>query len=399
LIDQKNGRTEEGVKTMLRTVLSRRAVSLCLSTRSTRTMAFNTLRGGVGVSHNPASFESYASLPVPQDRVLAEYIWIGGSGSDLRGKTKTVSKVPQSPKDLPEWNYDGSSTGQAPGHDSEVIVQPRAIFKDPFRKGNHVLVMCDTYTPGGEPLPTNTRAPASKIFEKVVDKRPMFAFEQEYSLFKDGIHLGWPENGYPAPQGPYYCSVGYNNAFGREIADAHYRACLYAGIFVSGINAEVMAGQWEFQVGPVVGIEAADQLWISRYILHRIGEHFGIVAEFDPKPMEGDWNGAGCHTNFCIKDFHVEGGMKSIMEAIKKLEKRHLEMMKAYGEGNERRLTGKHETAPYHQFTYGVANRGASIRIPRVTDTRGRGYIEDRRPASNMDPYVVTSKIAETICL
>jgi glutamine synthetase len=344
-------------------------------------------------------YKVFLSLPLPKDRIQVEYIWIGGSGQDLRSKTKTVSKIPTKPSDLSEWNYDGSSTGQAPGHDSEVIMQPRRIFKDPFRPGDNFLVMCDTYTPQGQAIPTNTRYPASKIFEKYEEEwKPMFAFEQEYSLFMDGCHLGWPRGGYPAPQGPYYCSVGSNKAFGREVVESHYRACLYAGIYVSGINAEVMSGQWEYQVGPVVGIEAADQLWVSRWILHRIGESFGVTANFDPKPMQGDWNGAGCHTNFCLKTFHTEGGYKHIIEAINKLEKRHVEMMKRYGEGNERRMTGKHETANYHKFSYGVANRGASIRIPRHTEAKQRGYIEDRRPASNMDPYVVTSLIVEAIC-
>jgi len=358
------------------------------------------LKGGIGVPANPSALEQYMCLPQPENRIQAEYIWIGGSGMDLRGKTRTLSKVPTKVEDLSEWNYDGSSTNQAPGHDSEVVMQPRAIYRDPFRKGNNVLVMCDTYTPQGVPLPTNTRYHANKIFDACKDKTPQFAFEQEYSLFKDGTHLGWPLRGYPAPQGPYYCSVGFTNAFGREIADAHYRACLYAGVYVSGINAEVMAGQWEFQVGPVEGIAASDQLWISRYILHRVGESFNITPEFDPKPMEGDWNGAGCHVNFCIKEFHLDNGkgFENVMKAIKKLEGKHIEMMKAYGEGNERRLTGKHETSPYDKFSYGVANRGASIRIPRATEQKGRGYIEDRRPASSMDPYVVTSRIAEAIC-
>jgi len=356
--------------------------------------------GGIGVPSNPVTYEHYMSLPIPKDRVLCEYIWIGGSGQDLRCKTRTISKAPKSVEELSDWNYDGSSTGQAPGHDSEVIMQPRAIFRDPFRRGEHILVLCDTYTPQGDPLPSNTRNPANKIFEKCTELRPMFAFEQEYSLFRDRTHLGWPKDGYPAPQGPYYCSIGFINNFGLEVADCHYRACLYAGIYVSGINAEVMAGQWEFQVGPVTGISAADQLWMARYILHRVGESFGITAEFDPKPMQGDWNGAGCHTNFCIKPFHEENGKgwDNILVALKKMEERHHAMMRAYGEGNERRMTGKHETASFDKFTWGVANRGASIRVPRQTESRKRGYIEDRRPASNMDPYVVSSKIAEAIC-
>jgi len=253
-----------------------------------------------------------------------------------------------------------------------------------------------------KPLPSNTRAPAAKIFETIGDDlRPMFAFEQEYSIFLQGHHLGWPERGYPAPQGPYYCSIGWQNAIGRDIAECHYRACLYAGIYISGINAEVMCGQWEYQVGPVVGIAASDQLWASRYIMHRIAEKFGVTVDFDPKPIEGDWNGAGCHTNFCFKTFHEDNGKgyEAILAALEKLQSKHKEHIEVYGEGNERRLTGRHETASIDKFTWGVADRGASIRVPRTTEAAKKGYIEDRRPASNADPYKVTAKIAHTVCL
>eukprot|EP01087_Luapelamoeba_hula_P019562 TRINITY_DN6488_c0_g1_i1.p1 TRINITY_DN6488_c0_g1~~TRINITY_DN6488_c0_g1_i1.p1 ORF type:complete len:399 (-),score=49.65 TRINITY_DN6488_c0_g1_i1:34-1230(-) len=339
---------------------------------------------------------------LPHNHVLAEYVWIGGSGQDLRSKTRTLTKKVSRVEDLPVWNYDGSSTGQASGENSEVTMVPRRIFRHPFHpNGEHFLVLCDTYDFNGKPLLTNTRHAAAEVFEKITDNyRPMFAFEQEYSMFYQGTHMGWPVGGYPGPQGPYYCSVGVKNSFGRDIAESHYHACLFAGINVSGINAEVMAGQWEYQVGPVVGIDASDQLWMSRYIMHRIAEQYGVEINFDPKPCEGDWNGAGCHTNFCIKDFHVEGsGYDSILGMLKKLEKKHMEHIRVYGEGNERRLTGRHETAPIDKFSWGVAHRGASIRVPRHTFDKKRGYIEDRRPASNMDPYAVTARLMQTMLL
>jgi len=343
--------------------------------------------------------ETFHKLPC-EGYVLAEYVWIGGSGQDLRSKIKTLKKTVHKPEELPIWNYDGSSTGQAPGDNSEVTLIPRRIFRHPFHVGPHILVMCDTYDGHGKPIPTNTRHAAAETLAKVIDHRPMFAYEQEYSMFCNGTHLGWPVGGYPAPQGPYYCSAGVKNAFGRDIAESHYHACLYAGIEVSGINAEVMAGQWEYQVGPVVGIDAPDQLWMSRFLMHRVAESFGVEVNFDPKPMKGDWNGAGCHTNFCIKEFHEEGkGYDAIIKAMGKLEKKHMEHIRVYGEGNERRLTGRHETAPIDKFSYGVANRGASIRIPRPTFDKKRGYVEDRRPASSMDPYVVSAKLMQTILL
>jgi glutamine synthetase len=344
--------------------------------------------------------DKYLALPQPKQTLQAEYVWIGGSGQDLRCKTRTLNFIPKSPEDLPEWNYDGSSTGQAPGHNSEVIIKARAIFKDPFRGGDNILVMCDTYEPNGTPLPTNTRAPANTILEKAKDQEPWFGIEQEYTLFAlDNTPLGWPKGGFPAPQGPYYCSAGADKAFGRPLVEAHYRACLYAGVKIAGINAEVMPGQWEYQVGPCLGIEAGDHLWISRYIMHRLAEEFGVIVSFHPKPISGDWNGAGCHTNYSTKAMRAEGGLKEIYAAIEKLSKRHQEHIAVYGEHNTLRLTGKHETAPITEFRAGVADRGASIRIPSQTAKDGKGYMEDRRPASNIDPYTVSSRIVLTTCL
>lgn len=337
------------------------------------------------------------------DKIIAEYIWIGGTGIDLRSKSRTIPKPVEHPSELPKWNYDGSSTGQAPGEDSEVILYPQAIFKDPFRGGNNILVICDTYTPAGEPIPTNKRHRAAEIFsnKKVVDEVPWYGIEQEYTLLQTNVKwpLGWPVGGYPGPQGPYYCSAGADKSFGRDISDAHYKACLYAGINVSGTNGEVMPGQWEFQVGPSVGIEAGDHIWCSRYILERITEQAGVVLSLDPKPIEGDWNGAGCHTNYSTKSMREEGGFEVIKKAILNLSLRHKEHIRAYGEGNERRLTGKHETASINTFSWGVANRGCSIRVGRETEQKGKGYLEDRRPASNMDPYTVTALLAETTIL
>jgi len=307
-------------------------------------------------------------------------------------------------ENLPKWNYDGSSTDQAPGDDSEVILKPCRIFKDPFRLRKdgafNVLLMCDTYTPAGKALDTNSRAKVKPTFDKYVDQQTWFGMEQEFTLFNldEKTPLGWPEGGFPSrPQGPYYCSVGPENCFGRAIVEAHYKACLFSGITLSGCNGEVMPGQQEYQVGPVVGIDAGDQLMMSRYILQRVCEDFQVYCTFHPKPMAGDWNGAGMHTNVSTKIMREDGGIKEIYKAIYKLGAKHLEHIAVYGEGNDLRLTGKHETASINQFLYGVANRGASIRIGRDTEEDGKGYFEDRRPASNADPYVVTGKIMETI--
>jgi len=340
-------------------------------------------------------------MSLPQGPLIqAEYIWIGGDGDDLRGKTRTLDFVPKSPAELPIWNFDGSSTKQAPGHDSEVCLKPVAIFNDPFRGAPNILVLCECIKPDGTPVSTNTRDPAVAVFNRDLSLEPWYGLEQEYTLFHSDRRtpLGWPAGGYPGPQGPYYCGIGAENAFGRLIVESHYRACLFAGVKIAGINAEVMPGQWEFQIGPCTGIAAGDHLWLARYIMGRVCEEFGVWVSFDPKPIPGDWNGAGCHTNFSTKPMREEGGYAEIIKAVERLGTKHAEHIAVYGKGNERRLTGAHETAPIHKFSYGVANRGASIRIPRQTEAEGKGYFEDRRPASNMDPYTVTAKVFETSC-
>lgn len=345
-------------------------------------------------------YNRFMSLP-QGDKVQAEYIWIGGSGSDIRSKTKTLLSKPKSVDELPIWNFDGSSTGQAPGSDSEVYLKPVAFYKDPFRLGDNILVLCECYTPQMKPLPSNTRYHANRVMEAAKDAKPWFGIEQEYTLFeRDGVTpLGWPKDGFPGPQGPYYAGVGTRAAYGRFIVEAHYRLCLYTDLNISGVNAEVMAAQWEYQIGPCEGISSGDQMIISRYLLMRLCEDFNAVVNFDPKPIPGDWNGAGCHTNYSTEKMRQDGGYDAIIEAIKKLELKHHEHISIYGQGNERRLTGAHETAHIGKFSYGVANRGASVRIPRVAEAEGKGYFEDRRPASNMDPYVVTAKLVETTVL
>jgi len=333
-------------------------------------------------------------------KVLATYIWIDGTRQNLRQKTMTLDAVPKSVDELKVWNFDGSSTEQAPGDNSDVLMKPVAIFKDPFRGGDNILVLTETLNNDGTPHASNSRRNAVGIFEKAKDQETWFGIEQEYTLLqKNGHPLGWPEGGFPAPQGPYYCGVGADRIFGRDIVEAHYKACLYAGVKICGTNAEVMPGQWEFQVGPCPDIDIGDHLWVARFILHQVAEDFGVLVSIDPKPIPGDWNGAGCHTNFSTKAMRANGGLDHIITACKKLGTKHQEHIAVYGEGNERRLTGRHETASIHQFSYGVANRGASIRIPRHVNEEGKGYLEDRRPASNSDPYLVSARIAETVCL
>ena len=332
--------------------------------------------------------------------ITYEYVWIGGE-DELRSKTR-VMEAKDNLSEIPEWNYDGSSTKQAEGNDSEVIIRPVKMVKDPFRGKDHRLVLCDTYKPDGTPLPNNHRVKAKEIFDKYPDAKPWFGLEQEYFLINpmSGFPLGFDKEGKAAPQGRYYCSVGTGNSFGRSIVEEHLAACMYAGLTISGINAEVAPGQWEFQIGPVEGIDAGDQLLIARYILERVTEKFTTIVSYEPKLLKGDWNGSGCHTNFSTKNMRegTEGktGLEYIEEAIQKLSVKHKEHMKVYGEKNDRRMTGKHETASYDKFTHGKANRGASVRIGNETYSNKKGYFEDRRPGANINPYQVTSMLLKT---
>jgi glutamine synthetase len=326
---------------------------------------------------------------------LIDYVWIGGNG-ELRSKTRVVDKFIKSLNDIEIWNYDGSSTEQADGESSEIFLYPCALFKCPFRRPNGLIVMCDTYNANDQPAKCNNRSNAIKVFDKYIEEEPWYGLEQEYFIYdcNTDLPLGFNPNG---KQGQYYCSVGALNAFGRNISDQHLEACLYAGIKISGTNLEVCSGQLEYQVGPVEGISAADQLWVSRYILEKISEQHGIYIVYHPKPIKGDWNGSGCHTNFSTKAMRNEGGLDIIIRAMDKLKAKHAEHMLVYGEHNEERMSGLHETSKFDEFSYGIASRKASVRIPTDTAKNGYGYFEDRRPAANMDPYLATSKILDTI--
>tara|TARA_B100001765_G_scaffold11646_1_gene6905 strand:- start:378 stop:1379 length:1002 start_codon:yes stop_codon:yes gene_type:complete len=332
---------------------------------------------------------------------MAEYIWIDGyePTANLRSKTKILDNAVSSVSDLPSWGFDGSSTLQAEGIDSDCMLKPVWFCKDPLRGGDNVLVMNEVCNPDGSPHKSNTRAPLVELAEKFKDHDPWFGIEQEYTLMDGKQPLGWPDEGYPErPQGPYYCSVGSEDVAGRDIVEDHMHACLDAGIEISGINAEVMLGQWEYQVGPVGALEAGDQLWVARWLLERIGEDYGARVELHPKPIKGDWNGSGAHINYSTVAMREPGGLKVIEEACEKLGQNIDKHIAVYGADNDQRLTGLHETCSISEFRYGVSDRGASIRIPMGTQNDGCGYLEDRRPASNVDPYKACAALIDTTC-
>ena len=331
----------------------------------------------------------------------AEYIWIDGTEptAKIRSKTKIIHKdAPASVADLPIWGFDGSSTNQATGDKSDCVLKPVFMCPDPIRGAPNVLVMCEVYLVNDTPHPTNTRAALREIAEKYAAQEPMFGIEQEYTFFKGGRPYGFPETGFPAPQGGYYCGVGADEIFGRDVVEAHTEACLEAGLEISGINAEVMVGQWEYQIGPLGPLDASDQIWVSRWLLYRIAEEFDVMVTLDAKPVKGDWNGAGAHTNFSTKAMREDGGWDKIIAGCEALGKKADLHIANYGNDIESRLTGAHETQRYDQFSYGVSDRGASIRIPWQCEIDRKGYLEDRRPNANCDPYVVTRLMVDTIC-
>lgn len=360
-----------------------------------------------------------------------EYIWIGGPDKNftskslryekpytLRSKTRVLytdktNIIDITLKDIPGWNYDGSSTAQAETKKSEIFLIPRALFNNPFINGK--MVLCDTYKdPNGLiPHETNTRIVADEIFKKKTEEEPWFGIEQEFFLMHidDGLPAGFNPL---IPQGQYYCSVGSKNTFERELIEHIAKCAMVAGIKLSGWNAEVAPGQWEYQVGPLTGIDAGDHLWVLRYIMEKCTEGTMYYIELHPKPLIFDfskiefdpkfihwelpteWNGSGAHTNYSTKAMREENGIKVIEEAIKKLDTTHKQHLNSYGEFNDLRLSGKCETSSLDKFTYGIADRTASIRIPTEVAKNGYGYFEDRRPSSIMDPYKVTSLLFKT---
>jgi len=327
----------------------------------------------------------------------AEYIWIDGTKPTpmLRNKTKILADGATPGI----WGFDGSSTDQAPGDKSDCVLRPVAQYPDPLRGGKNILVMCEVLYIDMTPHETNTRATCAEVATKFAEHESLFGIEQEYTMLAlDGRPYGFPKNGYPAPQGPYYCGVGAGRIMGRPIVERHTQACLDAGLSISGTNAEVMPGQWEFQVGPLGPLEVSDQLYVARWLLARIAEDYDVVISLDAKPERGDWNGAGAHTNFSTKAMRAEGGLDAIELACKALGNNVLEHVNNYGYDIQSRLTGKHETAPWNEFSYGVSNRGASVRIPWQVAVEKKGYMEDRRPNANMDPYTVARLMVETIC-
>ena len=336
-----------------------------------------------------------------------EYLWIDGYETpNIRIKTKYTTINTENERltleDVPEWSFDGSSTKQADGGNSDCVLVPVAIYKNPIDQvysTNSFLVLCEVFDLKYGVHSSNTRA---KLRQAVSDNQAedmFFGIEQEYLLVdpKTNRPHGWPEVGFPNPQGRYYCGVGGDVVVGRNLVELHAISCLEIGIPLCGTNAEVMLGQWEYQVGVAGPINVCDDLLVARYILEVLAERAGLAVSLTPKPILGDWNGSGAHINFSTKFMREEGGEEYIKLVVESLEKNHKYHIANYGLDNELRLTGNHETASIDEFSYGESDRGASIRIPPSTAKTKKGYLEDRRPASNIDPYKAVRCLVETV--
>ena len=340
--------------------------------------------------------------------IIGEYIWIDGATptQKLRSKTKIIPELSDehdaSLSDFPNWQFDGSSTNQAEGDASDCLLQPVRIFPDPIRGLGSYLVLCEVLNADGSPHESNARAKLRAVLDAGgTSAEAWLGYEQEYTLYEGSRPLGFPsERRFPAAQGPYYCGVGADEVYGRDLVEAHLEACLDAGIQIVGINAEVMPGQWEYQIGgPGAGpLSSSDHLWMSRWLLYRLGEDIGVSATLDAKPVPGDWNGAGMHTNFSTAEMRAPGGISAIHKAADAMANYIDAHLAAYGYGYEMRLTGHHETCRYDEYKWGVSDRTASVRIPALVAKQECGYLEDRRPNANADPYAVATVLLKTTC-
>lgn len=330
---------------------------------------------------------------------LVDYVWLGGN-DEIRYKTRTVNAVGKEllVHDVPVWNYDGSSTGQAPSQgDTEITLQPVYVCHEHTPSHVRHIVICATYYSDGSPLPNNHYEYAKKVFERNIEEEPWFGLEQEYFIMDPitKMPVGLSDHG-DTPQGQFYCAIGAQNSYGREIALGHYLKCLKNGLKISGMNQEVAVGQWEFQIGPALGLDAGHHMMVARFLLEEMAEKHGKYISYAPK-LYPNWNGSGCHLNFSTRRMRESGGIKHIIDAIHKLEKKHELHLACYGKDNEQRLTGHHETSSMKTFTFGVGTRNTSVRIGNDTYDRGYGYFEDRRPAANVDPYLVTALMFDTV--
>jgi glutamine synthetase len=354
------------------------------------------------------------NITTNSNKIGVEYLWTGTDNTfsvnnlnitkkRFYTKVKTIelkntyAPIKLTLADIPIWSFDGSSTGHivptSSNANTEVILSPVKLYDHPFpTESIKYLVLCDTYDINSVPNKFSTRANVINTFLTNSNLIPWYGLEQEYvfmNALNDGIY-GWDMTN-PAlwpQQNDHYCGLSIYCKKLRPIVEDHYNRCLKIGINISGFNAEVMPSQWEFQIGPSVGIDAADDLVTARYILERLAESNDLYINYHPKPLP-NYNGSGCHHNFSTtqtRQLNADTCRAFYSLLFEKFNAKHEETMKYYGANNTLRLTGIHETSNMTNFTYDIGTRHTSIRVPVNTYT----YFEDRRPAASIDPYIST---------
>ena len=333
-------------------------------------------------------------------KVVLEYVWLDGYKPEpnLRSKVKIVeyeSIKTLKIEDFPIWNFDGSSTNQAETGKSDCLLKPVRLYKSnsfPLEK-SVLYVFCEVMDSDNIPHKSNHRATLNEEQEDL-----WFGFEQEYFIYNEtGGNVLGHDRRLLEGQGKYYCGVGHN-VVGRDFVEEHLNMCLDHKIDITGTNAEVALGQWEYQVFSKGKLKGGDDLWMSRYFLYKISEKYGYHIELHPKPLiYGEWNGSGLHTNFSNDRMRNKGGYDYFLSIFNSFGSRHQEHIKAYGSNNDLRLTGDFETQSIDTFSWGVSDRGASIRVPQDTAKEWKGYVEDRRPGSNANPYKIIKEIVTSL--
>ncbi|CAG9463668.1 unnamed protein product [Pedinophyceae sp. YPF-701] len=359
--------------------------------------------GGGSVSGGAEVLRRLDNLELSQ--VFVEYVWIGGQGTDLHSRTRVLSAPPTSLAEVPPTTIDGRACGLATAErGSDVTLQPCCVFKDPFRRcGSNFVVLCETLLPRtvdhetmtvvpAEPHPSCNRGPCERALSSALAHAPWFTIEQEYTLFAaDGDWpLGWPR-GLPSRD----AHTGFSESCrGRAVADAHARACLWAGVRVTRYQPGSLPGIFSYSIGPCTGIEAADHHWMSRYIMMRVTEEAGLRCSWDPKPAPGDWSGTGCTVKYSTKGSRALGtGWADLEQHAVRLAQNHHQLMMVYGASNERRVG---ELSQSETCSWGVGDRSHPVYIPESALADRGGYIVDQRPAASMDPYLVTMMVTCT---
>nr|CAH7745052.1 unnamed protein product [Callosobruchus chinensis] len=321
-------------------------------------------------------YDRYMCLPIPECKVQLTYLWIDHTGENLRSKTRTLDFSPSTYKEVPIWNFNGFHTMKAPKEKSDYYLVPVSLYNDPIRRGANKIVLCETFDADEKPCKTNHRQKCVEALNKVCDHEVYIGFEQDYYIMgSDGRPFGWPPMGEPISDRQYYASMC--TVIGREITECIYRALLYAGVNVYSDCAEPAPSQWELKTNGERGVKPADDMWFSRWLMQRIAEDFGLCISFQPF-VSPRWSKSGLHVTYSTKKMRDNDGMKYIQETIKKLEKCHTEMLKIYK-----------STYLGDKFTSGIGDRTASVRIPKIVADKKKGFIEDRRPAGNADPYKI----------